>query len=86
MENIELISPPEAHYTVYKLTSPENKVYIGCTGQRVKKRWCAGLGYDKSTPIRKAIAFYGWENFKKEILCEKLTKEGAEQLEKWFIE
>ena len=29
-------SPPEAHYTVYKLTDPEGKIYIGCTGQSVK--------------------------------------------------
>ena len=30
--------PPEAHYTVYKLTDPNGKVYIGCTGKPVEKR------------------------------------------------
>ena len=87
MSELKLASPPEAHYTVYKLTSPSGKVYIGCTGQRVKSRWKRrGTGYDKGIPIREAIDFYGWQNFQKEILCEKLTKEGAEKLEAWFIE
>ena len=75
----------ENHYTVYKLTDPEGKIYIGCTGQTVEKRWNRGNGYPKKLPIRKAIDTYGWENFKKEILCEKLTKAGAEKKERWFI-
>lgn len=78
-------SPAEAHYTVYKLTDPEGKVYIGCTGKPVEQRWKKGNNYNRRTPIWKAILFYGWENFSKEILCEKLIKEGAEKLEKWFI-
>lgn len=78
-------SPSEAHYTVYKLTDPEGKIYIGCTGQAVEKRWLNGRGYMKKMPIRTAIDTYGWENFKKEVLCEKLTKDGAEKKEKWFI-
>ena len=77
--------PAEAHYTVYKLTDPLGKIYIGVTGQAVEKRWNRGHGYPKKLPIRKAIDFYGWENFKKEILCEKLIRAGAEKLEKWFI-
>ena len=84
--NCALPSPPlEAHYTVYKLTDPEGKIYIGCTGQAVEKRWNNGHGYPKKLPIRRAIDTYGWESFKKEILCEKLTKAGAEKLERWFI-
>ena len=79
------MSPPEAHYTVYKLTDPEGKVYIGCTGKPVKVRWKRGHGYSRDTPIRAAIDALGWDAFEKEILCEKLTKEGAEKLEKWFI-
>ena len=85
MENINLVSPPEAHYTVYKLPDPEGKVYIGCTGTPVEKRWKNGRGYTGQTPVHYAIETYGWENFKKEVLCEKLTREGADKLEKWFI-
>ena len=82
----KLISPPEAHYTVYKLTDPAGKIYIGCTGQKLKARWCRGQGYKNQTPIFECILYYGWENIRKEILCEKLTKTGAEKLEKWFVE
>ena len=86
VNNCQLPVPPaEAHYTVYKLTDPEGKIYIGCTGQAVEKRWNNGHAYPKKIPIRKAIDTYGWENFKKEILCEHLIKEGAEKLERWFI-
>ena len=83
--NYSLLSPPEAHYTVYKLTDPEGKIYIGCTGQAVEKRWLNGRGYMKKSPVRTAIDTYGWENFRKEILCERLTKAGAEKKEQWFI-
>ncbi len=85
MENI-LVSPPEAHYTVYKLTDPEGKVYIGCTGQTVKKRWRNGSGYSSNSPVGRAIRALGWDSFRKEILCEKLTQEGGERLEKWFVD
>ena len=84
--DINPVSPPEAHYTVYKLTSPAGKVYIGCTGTNVKDRWDSGWGYRHSTLIREDIGTFGWMNFRKEILCEKLTKSGAEKLEKWFVE
>ena len=84
--NYQLPSPPpEAHYTVYKLTDPEGKIYIGCTGKPVEERWKKGRGYSRDTPIRKAIVQFGWDNFKKEILCEHLIKEGADKLERWFI-
>ena len=85
MENVNLVSPPEAYYTVYKLTDPEGKIYIGLTGKPVEQRWLKGRGYSRDTPIRAAITRFGWDAFQKEILCEKLTKEGGEKLEKWFI-
>ena len=86
IEKYSLPSPPEeAHYTVYKLTDPEGKIYIGCTGKPVEERWKKGKNYNYKTRIFKAISSIGWDNFEKTILCEKLTKAGAEKLEKWFI-
>ena len=88
IEHCELALPsaaPKAHYTVYKLTDPDGKVYIGCTGKRVEERWKKGWHYNYHSRIYKAIREFGWENFEKKILCEKLTREGAEKLEKWFI-
>ena len=73
------------HYTVYKLTDPQGKIYIGVTGKTVEERWNKGRGYSRGTPIREAIRKYGWESFQHEILCEKLSQDGAEKLEKAFI-
>ena len=86
MNTIQLHSPPEAHYTVYKLTDPAGKIYIGCTGQTVKRRWRNGIGYKSNTPVGRAIRALGWNSIRKDILCEKLTQAGAEKLEKWFVE
>ena len=58
-----------AHYTVYKLTDPEGKCYIGYTGKPVKERWDSGWGYNRGQPIRIAIDRYGWRNFRKDVLC-----------------
>ena len=81
---IEIVSPPEAHYTVYKLTGPTGRIYIGQTGEKPEVRW--GKGYQRNSPMGRATREYGMEAFKKEILCEKLTREGADKLEKWFVE
>ena len=86
MSEIKLVSPAEAHYTVYKLTDPEGKIYIGCTGRNVKRRWKSGWGYYSQQPFWEAVVRFGWESIRKEILCKKLTKAGAEKLEAWFIE
>ena len=77
---------PEAHYTVYKLTSPKGKIYIGCTGGSPTKRWNSGYGYQHNIFLNEDIKKYGWKAFTKEIACEKLTKEGAEEIEKQLIE
>ena len=78
--------PAGAHYSVYRLTDPLGKIYIGCTSRRVKRRWGAGKNYSRGTPIRCAIDRYGWKNFRHEILCENLTRAAAEEKEKWFID
>ena len=65
------------NYTVYKLTSPSGKVYIGITSKTVQERWRNGKGYKDNAHISFAIEKYGWENFKKEILFENLSSEEA---------
>ena len=65
-------------FTVYKHTSPSNKVYIGITSQPVLKRWNNGHGYRHNEYFYRAILKYGWDNFKHEILFTELTKEQAE--------
>lgn len=77
-------------YCVYKHTFPNEKVYIGITGQKPEQRWKVnGQGYTRknkegeySQPlIAKAVYKYGWNNVKHEILFNNLTKEEAEQKE-----
>ena len=75
--------PPEAHWTVYKITGPDGKVYIGQTGQPLKVRWRKGYhlsGASKEGAIKDAILKFGKENFRMEPLCENLTQEGAWEL------
>ncbi len=72
----------ERIYSVYKHTSPSNKVYIGITSMNPPdKRWKNGLGYYQNKHFYSAIQKYGWDNFKHEILFVDLTKQEAEEKE-----
>ena len=74
------------NYKLYCFTNLINgKQYIGITKQEINKRWKKGKGYKKPTRIGGAIAKYGWNNFKKEVLFENLTREEASALEKEYI-
>ena len=68
-------------YTVYKHTTPDNKVYIGITARSVKERWRNGKGYPHSEYFNKAINEFGWENIKHEVLFTGLTQIEAEEKE-----
>lgn len=65
-------------YTVYKHTTPSNKVYIGITSRNPVKRWESGKGYKTNEYFYRAILKYGWDNIKHEILFTGLSKEQAE--------
>lgn len=74
------------NYKVYCFTNLTNgKQYIGMTKQDISRRWRNGKGYKKTTRIGGAIAKYGWNNFKKEVLFLNLTQEEAIKLEKEYI-
>lgn len=68
-------------YCVYKHTAPNGKVYIGITRLSVERRWQNGRNYKNNPHFYSAIAKYGWENIKHEVLFTSLTKEQAEQKE-----
>lgn len=70
-------------YTVYKHTTPSNKVYIGITSKDPEIRWRAG--YRNNYHFSNAINFYGWHNIKHEILFTGLSKHEAETKEKELI-
>lgn len=71
-------------YSVYKFTFPNGKIYIGQTGQRVQNRWNYGTGY-KNQDVYEPIKEYGWDNVKKEILAEDISKKEAGILERYYI-
>ena len=73
------------NWTVYKHTSPSNKVYIGITGREVHKRWNCGYGYYAQPYFYNAIVKYGWNNISHEILETGLTKQEAGEKEKYYI-
>lgn len=71
----------EKKWTVYKHTTPNDKVYIGITSRKPQSRWREnGKGY-KNQLFWKAIEKYGWENIKHEIIKENLTEQEAKLLE-----
>lgn len=68
-------------YSVYKHTTPNEKVYIGITKQKPVKRWLHGKGYANQSYFYNAILKYGWDNITHEVLFTGLTREQAEQKE-----
>lgn len=73
----------ERKYTVYKHTSPEGKVYIGCTSINPKRRW--GKRYPHNDMFSNDIEKFGWGNFKHEIIASRLTEDEAYDMEKELI-
>lgn len=74
------------NYTVYAHISPNNKIYIGITCQKPKRRWRNGTSYRHNKYFTKAIEKYGWENFQHEIIASNIIKEEAENFERILIE
>ena len=72
-------------YCVYCHIAPDGRRYIGVTKRKPEKRWNYGRGYRENQYFTRAIEKYGWCNFRHIILCEKLTRQGASELEKKFI-
>lgn len=75
----------ENKYCVYLHTSPSGKYYVGITCQEPARRWRRGEGYKDSPIFYNAIARYGWDNFKHDILIRGLSYSEAERLERFYI-
>lgn len=75
----------EDKYLVYIHTCPNSKVYIGITCNKPEYRWGRnGHGY-RGQMFHNAIKKYGWDNIKHEIIQDNLTKQEAEELERYLI-
>ena len=76
---------PKNKWCVYRHTSPSGKVYIGITSKNPEIRWCKGIGYHKHIYFGRAIAKYGWDNIKHEILLKDISKSEAIYTERYLI-
>lgn len=73
-------------WSVYKHTTPSGKVYIGITRQKPVHRWGkCGNGYKGNKHFYSAIKKYGWDSIIHEIVCEGLSQEKAEDIERKLI-
>lgn len=72
-------------YKIYKLTFPNNKIYIGMTSKNEEDRWKNGFGYINNEEMYNDILQYGWINIKKEILNDNLLYKEAKQKETELI-
>ena len=80
-----IVETPTPAWTVYCLTSPNGKMYVGITSHKPEDRWRNGSGYKKNRLIKKSIDKYGWDSFQKEIVASGLTKEEAGHFEQLLI-
>lgn len=73
-------------YCIYKLISPSEKCYVGQTCN-ISKRFSKYKKESKnrSYAIDSAITKYGWDNFQKEILEEKISEDKIDNLERFYI-
>lgn len=74
-------------YCVYVHKNKENgKVYIGQT-KDVKERFArCGSNYKNNNYFYSAIQKYGWDGFEHEILAYNLSKEEANEMERYYIQ
>lgn len=74
------------NWSVYVLTVPNGKRYVGTTSKKPTQRWNYGYGYEQNLPFFAAIKEYGWRNIKKEVVGTGLTQSDAHALERSLIE
>lgn len=73
-------------YSVYKMTFPNDKLYVGITSdfnQRIYQHKYEST--KRKFKLQRAINKYGWDNIKKEVVCFNLSKEQAQDLEVYLI-
>lgn len=74
-----------SNYSVYVITSPEGKKYVGMTMHKPEYRWRNGEGYFQNKRFYADIKKFGWNQFKKEIAKSGMAREEAENMERLLI-
>lgn len=72
-------------YSVYILTVPDGRRYVGATSMPVKQRWNHGNGYRFCHTLWDVICELGWDAISKEVVGESLTEDEASDMEQRLI-
>lgn len=73
-------------HIVYKHITPSGKIYIGQTNSSIEKRAGKdGVLYKPNIYFYNAIQKYGWDNIEHIVVCDNITKNEADWLEKYLI-
>ena len=72
-------------YSIYKLTLPDGRAYVGMTSNKPYRRWCGGSGYANHPAFYHEIQYFGWKNITKQIIEEVPDKETAVERELYYI-
>lgn len=83
MRGRKRIYPEVEGWWVYTFITPNNKFYIGQSGQECSRRWKVDNYIDGS--FRPYILKWGWNNIKKVVLAQGLTQDQAIILEGLLI-
>lgn len=70
-------------YRVYRYVFPDGMIYVGMTKNSIQTR--RDQGYQHNKRLQTAIRSVGWAGLTVEILADNLTREQAEEKEKYFI-
>ena len=72
-------------YSVYTITTPDGRVYVGATSMDVHKRWNHGNGYRFNKPLWEQIQTYGWDSVDAKVVASGLSETEASRLEQKLI-
>ena len=73
------------NWSVYVLTVPNGKVYVGVTSKTPRVRWQYGHGYSGNKAFYADIKKYGWKAISQEIVAVFDNADEAYELEKKLI-
>lgn len=72
-------------FTIYCLTLPDGRAYVGLTSQSTRIKWADGWSYALNPPLYDGILEYGWQHIKKEELAKMSLEKEARDLEAILI-
>lgn len=75
----------DKQFCVYEHVFPNGKLYVGISSDKGKRWRNDGSGYKTQAKVWRAIQKYGWENVDHVIVADSVSKDVAEEIEKFLI-